>query len=93
MPWRPTAPGSRGAAVHGAFYMSRRPSAAVGCSRLGGGTSSATLMSTAKGTWWIENRVLQDLFTVELEPGANLRRAKRAVRFSASLSGEPRGLS
>jgi hypothetical protein len=50
-------------------------------------------MSTAKGTWWIENRVLQDLFTVELEPGANLRRAKRAVRFSASLSGEPRGLS
>lgn len=35
--------GSPAAALHGAFYISRRPSAAVGCSRLLGGPSSATL--------------------------------------------------
>ncbi len=35
--------GSPAAAFHGAFYTPRRSSAAVGCSRLLGGTSRATL--------------------------------------------------
>lgn len=41
----PNVCGSPAAAVHGAFYTPRRRAAAVGCSRLLGGTSSATLAS------------------------------------------------